>query len=592
MFEVFKKKLASLARDEEGAALAVTVVVFMFMWMTCMGVYAVGAAVKDKVHLQNACDAAAYSAAVVQADTLSRIATINRAMSWTYVQMSRRQMDYIVDRWLGPALGHYSADRNRAWQWYAGGRLNCHFFRAARPQISDITLNGTHVESDSAIAGARSAYGLHWRSSPSFYAARDMERQILADKTSISEMNAAIKDLVYKNADDNLCRRIEDAAESTLRANLPERMRKKCNWFIEQSGNALAGGGRYLRLLDNKEEDENLFVSFAAVPGDPRTQRYARGAAAALGGGADDWFVRGDGGKSTDGASGGIQRSYRHWALGSLVATWTWFSVQDNCGGGRDHPCVALLPAPGCPHGHDAGRCSCETVGFGRFRATCRGDNNRIYDPAYYTGEKAEPRVLDKSYFGRNGTITVGLAKENENPFAAILGDVRRGIYAAFNHYAPAGSSSWTWCFSSAKTGWKYKDERESSRAFKVDWKDGGWNSREQSWNLCQSDLDAVFVPVRKAQIEAASAAWGAGASEVAGWVYGAWRSLGASSPPEPAIVAGGTFKPQTDGSEEYGPGRLPSGKPARTHRVEAEWGVGTHGGRFDWSRAADRMLH
>ena len=110
MLKVLRDKLLRLGSDEEGVAMVVTLAIFMFMYLICMGVYAIGTAVKTRIHLQNACDAAAYSAAVVQADTLSRIATLNRAMSWTYVQMSRRQMDYIVDRWLTKTVQKVQGD--------------------------------------------------------------------------------------------------------------------------------------------------------------------------------------------------------------------------------------------------------------------------------------------------------------------------------------------------------------------------------------------------------------------------------------------------------------------------------------------------
>ena len=65
MIGVFVRKLASLGRDENGAALMVTLALFLFMYLSGAGVFAIGKTVKDRVHLQNACDAAAYSAAVV-----------------------------------------------------------------------------------------------------------------------------------------------------------------------------------------------------------------------------------------------------------------------------------------------------------------------------------------------------------------------------------------------------------------------------------------------------------------------------------------------------------------------------------------------
>ncbi len=114
MLHILRDKFVRLGRDEEGVAMVVTLAIFMFMYLICMGVYAIGTAVKTRIHLQNACDAAAYSAAVVQADTLSRIATLNRAMAWTYAAMTRRQMDYIVWKWSAHTVKHYDDDKSGA----------------------------------------------------------------------------------------------------------------------------------------------------------------------------------------------------------------------------------------------------------------------------------------------------------------------------------------------------------------------------------------------------------------------------------------------------------------------------------------------
>ena len=108
------KKFTSLGRDESGAALVITLAVFFFMFMLVSGVYALGVSVNRRIELQNACDAAAYSAAVVQADGLSRMAVVNRAMSWTYVQMVRRQMDYITYRWLKLTHKRFQEDYKEA----------------------------------------------------------------------------------------------------------------------------------------------------------------------------------------------------------------------------------------------------------------------------------------------------------------------------------------------------------------------------------------------------------------------------------------------------------------------------------------------
>lgn len=96
MLKQAKIKLKNLIYDDSGVAMAYTIMVFLFFFLLCVSTYAMTENIRQKIELQNACDAAAYSGAVVQADMLSRLAVLNRALSWTYLQTNRRQMDYLV----------------------------------------------------------------------------------------------------------------------------------------------------------------------------------------------------------------------------------------------------------------------------------------------------------------------------------------------------------------------------------------------------------------------------------------------------------------------------------------------------------------
>ena len=96
----FVRRLAALPSDDSGSALVFVLGVFLFLFVLVLSVYSVGENIRRKEELQNACDAAAYSAAVVQADGLSRMAVINRAMAWTHIQTTKMQMDYITYKWL------------------------------------------------------------------------------------------------------------------------------------------------------------------------------------------------------------------------------------------------------------------------------------------------------------------------------------------------------------------------------------------------------------------------------------------------------------------------------------------------------------
>ncbi len=93
-----------LLRDDSGIFMALTALVFLSLFLMGMAVLAVGDTVRKRIELQNAVDAAAYSAALIQADTFSRVAAINKAMAWTWVQSTRLEMDYCFDKFLGYAL--------------------------------------------------------------------------------------------------------------------------------------------------------------------------------------------------------------------------------------------------------------------------------------------------------------------------------------------------------------------------------------------------------------------------------------------------------------------------------------------------------
>ena len=109
-----KITLRKLMYDDSGVAMAYTVLTSLFIFMLCASTYAMTENIRQKMELQNACDAAAYSGAVVQADMLSRIAVLNRALSWTYTETNKRQMDYIVDKWATSAWYTYDDYRTNA----------------------------------------------------------------------------------------------------------------------------------------------------------------------------------------------------------------------------------------------------------------------------------------------------------------------------------------------------------------------------------------------------------------------------------------------------------------------------------------------
>ena len=108
------RRIRSLKSDDDGFVVMLTLALFLMLFVLCASVYAVGETIHQKIRLQNACDAAAYSAAVVQADGLSRMATVNQALEWSYVQMTNHEMDYITYRWLALTIKRFDEDKVNA----------------------------------------------------------------------------------------------------------------------------------------------------------------------------------------------------------------------------------------------------------------------------------------------------------------------------------------------------------------------------------------------------------------------------------------------------------------------------------------------
>lgn len=635
MVRIFFDRLIRLGRDEDGAALVVTLAIFFFMYLGCMGVYAVSTAVKDRIHLQNAVDAAAYSAAVVQADTLSRIATINRAMSWTYVQMTRRQMDYIVYRWLEETCKHHRDDRLRA----IAFALQNHKTTTCTPACplcllpplgwsngllkgsDDITLHGkdgTHGKySESRL---EKEYKSKLRNSmrkwsASFYSSSPtldgLKQQIKHDLAAIDGMNSANEDLAKKMAS-----RIDAAARDILDANVPQVMREAgCLYYVRRHQNPLekdseTGMPKYLKTLDNSSDDEKRFIAFT----DQGYLNHFRGGGTVhdkqvFGKGVDDWFVLGDEQPELLGGRGkGIHRSYNHIRSlgrsdsGYLYSSWEWFATGWTCGiiyGIHWMVPNSYAKYSDCLHGyHDLLRCYCsdgktseyakcttdsEIWRRGKFRglrsakklvsrsisARCYADNDACYDDCYKGHRNgkavyARPLVLNEDYFGEAGTITVGLACKNENVWGRILSSTE-GVFSAFD---PA--VKYSWAFACAKTGYRYRDGSDGVTEYKVGWESGRWHAKGQSWNLCQSDLDAVLVPVRRAYSKAKDGIWkDGGDGMLMQWIVGdadKWTPVPGSVP--------GDFMCQ----RVYAPGGVLRGNG--------------HDGTLDWKELSHVMFH
>ena len=541
MFSVLRDRLLRLGRDEDGAALVITLAIFFLMYLGCCGVFAISVGARERIHLQNACDAAAYSAAVVQADTLSRIATINRAMSWTYAQMTRRQMDFITYKWLVEVGKHWDDDKRRAKDWAdstihptpaicslaglpVGGHLKTdHSFAIFdMPPITLYGAKGSSATTRSQITIQDSSFELsHVGGDDSFYSSRmpginSMAAQIRADQQSIKAMGEAIDTLKrdYQG-------KAEEAVKEVLKSNLED---------ASVSGETVDAlyycdikpMSEYVDELENNDDEEDRFLSFS----DERVRTAFKNS-------GQVWFKR------CSSPAKGFRRGY-DWNGDRLKATWTWYSNQWHCfvdEFGEHH--VGPFPCPSCDH-HSHDRCSCS--GFGTFFATVYGDNSvsvsgcrDIYEtPQAFT---ARPNKVLENYFGDDGSIVVGVVRRNSNAWAQMIGAagmVANGIFSAFDP-----DVEWSVGFSAAKAGYVTLNESAAggNMPYHVDWQSGGWQTDSESWNLCQSNWDAILIPVRMATNDARDGQWKDSDDSVFDIAVGnssAWKPLfGSASMPD-----------------------------------------------------------
>ena len=523
MLGALREKVRSLIFGEDGVALVVTLASFFFMYLMAMGVYAVGTSVKERIHLQNACDAAAYSAAVVQADTLSRIATINRAMSWTYVQMTRRQLDHIVKCWLELVSSRYHADLARASSSGSPGRHMHHYWQSEENE-RNLTLNRHWPVMLKDVDGHLREFRNDYQSGPSYYAAPgSISAQITRDKETIDRMNFALEDLAGR-----LSSRIRETAESVFAAN--DVKGRKPRVFPLDSGN-------FFRTLQSWEED--LFLRFS---------EYQDGSFATFEAGSEPggWF-------SLQGGEG-FYRKYQQ-KSNRLLAEWDWWYIRWRC-----PPRGACIPFTST------------------FRDSVLGENARDEN---FDGFRACPIVLEPSYFGRDGTITVGFACENANPWLSVLKTITGGIFSAFDPYCMK-----TVVFASAKAGYRTYDEGMSrGRNYQVDWKN------EEEWNLYTSDWDAVLMPVRMAKTMATDRHW----DPAEGNFLGEWvEQLGVR---DDEMRAGGEdaladAKLPTGDEESLSAWWRKQPPPNRTFAVQTKWQVGKCHQRPAWNQLTNRMFH
>ncbi len=509
-----------LWKDESGVVLALTVIVFLTLFMMGLSVYAVGETVRQRVELQNAADAAAYSAAIVQADCNSRVAALNRAMSWSYVQMVRKEMDYIVDKWLERVLLKWNIDNqamrafnfpspcatHRGVPWYVTGynvsigdrsnhekvRLNKRMPLVTIDQIKEARRNARNNKKDYQTLGP----------------------EIDDLKKTIRDMNKKEERLIT-----DLPKKITAAVENILKANIQD------TW-----NDGFAGGGKISYVLkqeeapfkenfeilkQNREDDFLRHSNF--IPEEGRTSEEVFGEGSEKG----QWFV-------AAGQQEGIQREYQQRDR-VLVAEWHYTSS------------FWIITKKGCVR----------TATFPRRLRTVKAEE---VSDGRFTSEIAKANILLKTFFSKKGALTVGLTRRLNNPLQFLVAGGELGIIRPFT-FKDGARSMWT--ATAARAG--YNPPEKGATRPRADCKgeyEETWFDRvgkDDLWNLKTSDWDATLLPLYRAWVQGENRTWtGTSAGKLLNEVKGGpWKPLyGGGGAPEnesaPFLMGGG-------GSVSYG---------------------------------------
>lgn len=484
-----------LWKDESGVVLAFTIIMFLTLFVMALSIFAVGETIRERVEVQNAADAAAYSAAIVQADCNSRIAALNRAMSWCYVQMARMEMDYIVDKWLCQTVEDFDFDDNMMEAINAASECNNgSSYYGTGYGVSDpnpigqefvvptqkgrVRLNRNHMTTRDDIDDAHDEAKAQGKDYESLAGPIDKCRE------NIDAMNAKEDELIQK-----LPGRIKKTVEEILKSDIAD------TW-----NDGFAGGGgimyalfqeenpldKNFRIMELGEEDDFLRHSNYIPDQGSKTKDV-------LGTGADDWYIA-----KNETGSPGIQRGYK-WNHERLYSEWNYFSsvwVE------VDGACVGIVIPSSENHVY--------------------GDDPRIRDDRYYVTALAKPKVLTNTFFAAGGSITVGVTRKVNNPFQYMAMEGQLGIIRPFTL---DNGNRYMWTATAAIAGYNPKPLEDCKGKYEVTYED---NSGDKLWNLKTSDWDAELIPLHRAGAKGEGHAWvGETAGEILNRVKGGpWIAL------------------------------------------------------------------
>lgn len=483
--DVFIGKLKELACDNKGAALAITLAFVMPVYLMVIGIYGVGEIVRNKIELQNAADAAAYSAAAVQADYLSRMATVNKAMAWTYVDLQKRSLDLAMASFTYQTFSQFQKDTNMVKQknspchMHAPGINYCcgtvwaflttpitllAGIGAGVPELAE-EFNGQNVLNRCLLVQLPLVLWAEVNGKGAAVNGVKVAKYTISLVKMMSLLNRLQKEYSKK---------VKETAMQIAVANMVE---CKDDYIINIKVEDLPK----LTMLPTAK-DEKTFISWAdpdLKETDPKK---------VFGPGTDEWIVRS---KIPLGFSRVFKQTKTH-----LRAKWQWFWTRWVC-----------IPTPFGPiHAPPA---TLPIGAYGKGKRDYKGKDVLIIKEGMPIGLAVSPAIpltLQPGYFGKGGTIVVAIARKSANPLSVFSTFGMRsltasGLASAFNPSVAGGKRPEYMCaISTARAGYKPYQKNKEKKMKNASYCIGyGIASGKKSWNLVETDWDAVMIPVRNA---------------------------------------------------------------------------------------------
>lgn len=519
VLDIFRLKCRELVWGERGSALALTLAFLLPVYLFAIAIYGVSETVRRKIELQNAADAAAYSAATVQADYLSRIAVLNKAVAWTYADMTRRQLDWGMASFTAQTIKYFNEDFDLARKknaakchmhtiglnWSAG--YSPDFVKSTWGSLLKFT--GTSFGFPQLLEGFNDQ-GILTRYVPIlsiYYLIEEVKgKGLLMNSLELVQHEARLFQCTKQLADyigtsvssSEMKKEIEKAANDVLDLNTREIGDEVLRYV------RVGSPSNYLMPLTNTEDGERKVLQHALTFDNDRDYDQANFFDKGIG----YWFKRSP--QNIQGVIRGYHQTKKH-----LHTTWSYFWTQ------WKHVqflwwSAHLPPIMGGKVDYVKNRNYDATNS--RYHDFTEGKPLALgYLPAFvYTLNEplSAAGIAFGTLFGKEGTILVGLARKNPNPLA-LFGS--SGIVTAFDPSVCGGRRpDYIWALSAARAAYneKYANPGKSNEvqdklknpSYRLDFTTV--SKRKELWNLREADWDAMFVPVQYADALALSGAF------------------------------------------------------------------------------------